>query len=141
MIIRYCKIRSFFPYRNTQSDSCKIRYNVSESNSIGSMQLFSAFVTMQLPRHCRVSRSMIVLHLSGPLNLLLEPRAPQHCGFCGRVDFITFLPTRVSCSWRRDESSLPVYLLSLPVDRRSFYSALINAGVVRTLRHGNLSRW
>jgi len=26
-----------------------------------------------------------------PLNLLLEPRAPQRCGFCGRVDFITFL--------------------------------------------------
>lgn len=34
--------------------------------------------------------------LSRPLNLLLEPRAPQRCGFCGRVDFITFLSRRPS---------------------------------------------
>lgn len=42
-------------WEDTRSDSCKIRYNVSRSNSIGSVQqLFSAFVTMQLPQRRRL---------------------------------------------------------------------------------------
>lgn len=100
--------------------------DVSRNNSTGSMQVFSAFVTMQLPRNgaagChQVSRCDGTPRLSRPLNLLLEPRAPQHCGFCGRVDFITFLPVLARLLRR-----------ALPADHRPFYSALISARVMYT---------
>lgn len=91
-------------------------------------KFFSTFVTMQLPRNgaagCRqVSQCDGTPRLSRPLNLLLEPGAPQCCGFCGRVDFITFLPVL----GRLLRGGSPA------AAQRPFYGALISAGVVYAL--------
>lgn len=86
---------------------------------------FSAIVTVRSGAEPHEPHAMVPRRLSRPLNLLLEPRAPQHCGFCGHVDFITFLPVLARPSPGSPPRRLP--------DHRPFYSALISAGVVYAL--------
>jgi len=90
------------------------------------MQVFSAFVTMQLPRNgaagChQVSRCDGTPRLSRPLNLLLEPSAATLRFLRSRIDFITFLPVLARLLRR-----------ALSADHRPFYSALISARVMYT---------